>query len=269
MISVFNFKDYRAFIRARFKEMPKGGYGQSLKLAEALGVHTTLVSQVLKGDKSFTLEQASQACDFFGLSEMETDCLLLLVQLDRSGSASLKRNIQRQLEGIRSRAQDQAKRLPATGKLTEEQSAIFYSDWAYSALRQMTAIKGFSTIAAIADHFGLTHRRTREIFEFLLAARLCKEEKGVLKIGPSSTQIDSKSAWVRINHLNWRQKSIESLNREGHAKIHSTTPMTLSREDAEVIREMIIKFLESIDKVVDPSPSETLRCLNVDWFEVF
>lgn len=67
---------------------------------------------------------------------------------------------------------------------------------------------------------------------------------------------------------NWREKSIEALNREGHAKLHYTAPMTLSKADAELVREMIVKLLESIDKVIEPSPSEELRCLNIDWFEV-
>ncbi|MEQ1665151.1 MAG: hypothetical protein ABL927_07235 [Bdellovibrionales bacterium] len=55
MTSVFTAHDYRSFVSKRFLLMPKKGYGQARKLSAFLGVHTTLVSQVLKGHKSFTL----------------------------------------------------------------------------------------------------------------------------------------------------------------------------------------------------------------------
>jgi uncharacterized protein (TIGR02147 family) len=268
MVSVFNFKDYRAFMRAQFASMPKGGYGQARRLARALDVHTTLVSQVMQGLRPFTPEQASQACEFFALNEMETDFFLLLVQLDRAGSPSLRRNLTRQIESLQAKSKELANRLIAKGKLSEESRAIFYSSWAYSAVRQMTAISGYQSIDAIADYFGLPRTRVRDLVDFLLSVNLCKEEKGQLRIGPTSTHLESKSPWARVYHLNWRQKAVESLDAESPSKLNYTAPMTLSRRDAEQIRELISKFLETVDQVVEPSPSEELHCLNIDWFPV-
>ena len=68
--------------------------------------------------------------------------------------------------------------------------------------------------------------------------------------------------------MNWRQKAIECLEDERTAKLHYTAPMTLSKKDAEHVRERIAKFLESLVGVVEPSASEELHCLNIDWFEV-
>ena len=44
--------------------------------------------------------------------------------------------------------------------------------------------------------------------------------------------------------------------------------MTLSHKDALKIRQMIIEFIQSVNKVVDPSPSEEIHCMNIDWFVV-
>src|SRR5262245_31444965 len=129
MTSVFLFENYRDFITARFKEMPKGGYGQALKLSSHLNVHTTLVSQVLKGKKSFTPEQGVRVCEFLGLSEMETDYFLLLVQMDRCGSATLKKSLSRQMSELKKRARELVNRISSSDKLTEVQGAVFYSDW--------------------------------------------------------------------------------------------------------------------------------------------
>jgi uncharacterized protein (TIGR02147 family) len=248
--------------------MPKAGYGQSRRLADALNVHTTLVSHVMKGKKAFSLEQAIGTCEFLSLSDTETEFFLILVQAERAGNMALRKHFSRQMEKLREHSKELVNRLSSKRKLTEEDRATFYSDWAYSAVRQLIAIKGYQKIEDIAEYFRLSRRRTKEIIDFLVRVQLCIEDKSGLKVGPATTHLESSSPWVRSHHVNWRQKSVESLNREDASKLHYTAPMTLSRNDAEVIREMIVKFLESVDPVVEPSPSEALYCLNIDWFEV-
>ena len=46
-----------------------------------------------------------------------------------------------------------------------------------------------------------------------------------------------------------------------------TAPMSLSHETVELIRQKIPAFIEEIIKLVRPSPSEVVHCLNIDWFE--
>jgi uncharacterized protein (TIGR02147 family) len=268
MISIYNFNEYRGYVRARFAAMNKGGYGQSLKMAEHLGVHTTLVSQVLKGGKTFTLEQGSLAADFLGLTEDETDFFLLLIQEDRAASPALKKNLARQKEKFRQQSRKLENRLIGEMKLTEEKKAIFYSDWIYSAVRQLTAIEGYSQPEQIAAYFGLTNRKIREVVDFLLTTDLLQEKNGKLAVGVRTTQLESGSPWINARHGQWRQRAIEGLHREDPVRMHYTCPMTLSVADAQKVREQIIKLLESVDKIIDPSPSEELRCLNIDWFKV-
>jgi len=267
MLSLFEFIDYREFIKKRFQEMPKKGYGQAHKLSVFLGVHTTLVSQILKGIKTFTLEQASEVCSFFGFSELESDYFLLLVQLDRAGSELLRTNLKRQVETSRKKSLELVQRLKPAQKLSEEMRAIFYSDWTYSAVRQLSALEGIHNLDSISDYFGISKKQTKSIIDMLLKAELIKEEKGNIRIGPSTTHLEVGSPWVRVHHLNWRQKAIESMKDDDVAKLHYTSPLTISKHDAVRIREMIIQFLEEVDKVIDPSPSEELRCLNIDWFK--
>lgn len=268
MISIYNFNDSKSFVLARFEAMPKRGRGQSLKLSEHLGVHTTLVSQILKGLKSFTQEQASLTAEFLDLTEQETDYFLLLVQLDRAGNESLRKNIKRQLNAMKSSAKELVNRLKAEVKLREEERGVFYSDWTYSAVRQLTAINGFNGVDEISSALGLTRKRTKEVIDFLLKTGLCVEDGGKLKVGPKSTHLESASPWVRVHHINWRQKAIEKINISEESQLHYTAPMTLSAKDALLLREMIVKFLESTDKLIDPSPSEQLHCLNIDWFKI-
>lgn len=268
MISIYNFESARAFILARFAEMPKRGHGQSLRLAQHLHVHTTLVSQILKGLKAFTLEQAVLSAEFLELTEDETDYFLLLVQLERAGNSKLQKALRRQLHQHKSMASELVNRLKSDHKLAEEERAVFYSDWVYSAVRQLTAIPGFDSTEKISAHVGLSRVRTKTVVDFLLKTGLCMEKSGKLAIGPQSTHLEANSPWVRVHHSNWRQKAVEKLQDAETSQLHYSCPMTISAKDALRIREMIAKFLESIDQVIEPSPSEELHCINVDWFKV-
>lgn len=248
--------------------MPKKGYGQGRKLALYLGVHTTLVSQVLQGPKVFTLEQAASTAEFLGLTELETEYFLGLVQLERAGNEALRKTLRRQLQNLRDRSRELSERLQGEKVLGEEQKARFYSDWVYSAIRQMVAVPGHGEASAIAISLGLPLPRVNEALEFLLRAGLVKEARGQLETGPQSTHLESSSPWVRVHHLNWREKAIEALSTPSDRDLHYTAPMTLSVADFLKVRELIAQLLQTVDQVVIPSPSEQLGCLTIDWFSV-
>lgn len=267
MVSIFNFEDYRAFLKARLREFPKEGYGQSKRLADHLGVHTTLISQILLGTKELSVDHAVLAADFFLLNELETECFVALVHLGRAGNPTSRKFATKQLSAVKQKASEISRRVSATGKLNEEQRAIFYSHWLYSAVRQLSAIPSFQTLEAIASHLQLPPKTVKECLDFLIATGLCKEERGRLTIGPSSTHLGADSIWARAQHVNWRQKAINVLDVKNPQNLHYTAPMTLGEKDIAVVRESLIRAIESVNAVVDPSPSETSYTLNIDWFK--
>lgn len=267
MIILYNYSDFRAYIRDRWSEMPKEGYGQSLRMATFLKVHTTYVSQVMKGHRSLSMEQAAKVCEFFGLSEMESEYFLTLIELDKAGTQELRSILERRLRKTREQFTDLSKRLKASG-FDEKAKAQFYSDWIYSAIRQMTALPAGQSPEGIADALNLPLIRVQEALSFLLAHGLCKEVDGRLAIGPTTTHVPQSSPWVISHHRNWRHKGAENIHRVDASQFYYTSPMTLSANDAMKIREMILQFLESIDPVIDASPSEELHCITIDWFTV-
>ena len=46
-----------------------------------------------------------------------------------------------------------------------------------------------------------------------------------------------------------------------------TAPVSLSKEDSEKVRALMLTAFESAMKIVKPSPSEKVFCLNLDWYE--
>ena len=248
--------------------MPNKGYGQMSLLARFLGVHSTLVSQIFKEHKDLTTDQAASVADFFSLGEMEAEYFVLLVQIDRAGTPTAKALYKKQLQRIKEQAQTLSRRVKSEAKLNEEHRAIFYSDWAYSSVRQSVAIPGNRDINSISEYLGISRKKIQFALDFLLKTGLCKIEKGELKVGPASTHLESTSPWVRTHHSNWRQRAIQSLDSSQIENLHYTSPLTISKKDSELVREKIIQFIEQTNSIVDPSLSEELFCLNIDWFLV-
>lgn len=248
--------------------MPNQGYGQLRKLAEAIGVHSTLISQILNGSKNLTVDQAILTSNFIGMNDHETEYFIHLVHLDRAGPAKTKDFLRRQIQKLKREAQDLNVRRAKEARLTEEQRSIFYSHWSYSAIRQLTAIKGNQESESLAKELKLPLQYVRQVIQFLLKSGLCVEGKQGLTIGPASTFIEKDSPWTRVHHANWRHQALAAMDSQKDEDFFFTSPLTLSKADAEKIKGMIVNFLESTNSVIDPSPSEELYCLNLDWFKV-
>lgn len=268
MQSIYTFSDYRRFLGAAFEARSKNGFGEGKKLADAMGVHPTFVSQVLKDVKSFSVEQALVVTRYLNLNDLEADYFLLLVQHDRAGTKELKSFFSDKLKALREKANQVVNRVDRETKLSPEAQATFYSDWTYSACRLATLLPKTNTAESLAAFLGLSQAKLKSVTDFLIGIGLLKLEGGRFSIGPLSTHLDHESPWIKAHHTNWRQKALERLSDPSEKELHYSGVSTVSREDMDKIKEILLQSLQRVDKVIGPSPSETLVCLNIDWFEV-
>ena len=79
-MKIYEYSDYKEYINAYIRELPKNGRGQFLQISKSLRVHSTLISQILKGEKHFTQEQAFAITVYFSMSELETEYFLEMYQ---------------------------------------------------------------------------------------------------------------------------------------------------------------------------------------------
>lgn len=268
-MSIFEFTDYRPYVLERIKKLPKGGRGEFLKIANALGMHTSSISQVFKGQKRLTLEQGSRLAEHLGFSDLESDYLLNLLEKERAGTKDLEARIEKRLKKIREMASQLVNRTQRDLVLSEENKALFYSSWFYSAIRLATDIEGLQTIEALSEHFSLRPELTNQVLQFLIACGLCVEKDGLYKMGPKRTHLEATSPLISRHHMNWRMKAVErSTKLEHDDELQVSSPIVLSKKDALHVRDLLMTQVQEILKKAGPSPSETLYCLNVDWFKI-
>ena len=266
-MSIFDFDDYRAFAKARIEA--SGKYGQYTKLAAALEMHSTSVSQVFGGRKDLSAEQACRLAQYLSLSELETEYLLGLVERERAGSALLKKTITRRLAGLRHASLQLSARLKNEKSSRLEVQGIFYSHWYYSALSLACEIKGLESVDALAAYFSLPRNLVSDAADFLVREGFCRWEGARLRPGTSITHLSQDSPFVSQHHANWRRKAEErGVRMNAEEELRYSAPVTLSREDAVKIRKLLLQVIEDFLKTVHPSPSQVVYCLNIDWLQV-
>jgi len=61
-------------------------------------------------------------------------------------------------------------------------------------------------------------------------------------------------------------KSLQQADQITEKELMFTSPISISKQDFEKVREQIVMFLKGFSKVVKDSPAEEIACLNIDLF---
>src|SRR5690606_8998874 len=137
--NIWEFTDYRAYINALVG--PKGTRsGRRKQMAAAIGVHTTLVSQMLAERVDFSLEQAEALNRHLGHTDEESDYFLTMVMKARSGTAQLRERFRRKLDVQQEARQKIKERLKPEATIAPEDRERFYSSYIYGAIHVLTSI---------------------------------------------------------------------------------------------------------------------------------
>lgn len=267
MVSIYDFINYREYLKTWIHNQKSRGYGIQSKIASAIGISTTMLSLILKGDKQLSLEQALELSDFIGHSENEADYFFLLVEFSRAGTFKLQQKLKKKVRHFQDQAKIISKRIKHDIELTDEIKSIYYSSWIYSGIRNLTAVPGFHDVLIISEKLNLPPHIIGVAVDFLLKNGLCKREKGNLTYGPAHTHVASNSPFVSRHHQNWRLRGFSFMDNHNESNLFYTRPMSLGIEAVEQIRKVLPKFIEEVAAIAGPSPSEKVYCWNMDWFE--
>ena len=265
-MNIFDYNDYKKCLRDHLAAKPSKGRGEYARIAKHLGVHSSLISQVMSGNKDFTPEQLQEITGYLGFSEAECEHLLFLLERDRAGTKKLKDYWQKKIDEVRKSAQLLATRLPKESVLSEKDRSIFYSSWIYSAVRIFTSVDDGKTLDEICLRFEISRERAMNILKFLSDGGLVTSEGGVFRVGPQVTHLGFGSPFLVKHHTNWRLQSIKCAENLTEGELMFTGPLTIGRSDFKQVKEEITQLIRSVSKRVKETTPEDIACLNVDWF---
>lgn len=268
MIDIYQFTDSSKIIEAWLAELPKGGRGGKAKLAEACRISAAHFSQILSHDRTLSPEHGLVLAKEMSFTERETDYFLALIERQRAGTADLRARMNAKIEQMKRDNSRVSNRIAKDKELSAETKAIYYSSWTYTGVRNLVAVSGFQTSDAIASRLAVSRDVVKKVLEFLLEHELCVRNKaGDITYGPAWTHLDGESPLSRQHQQNWRFRGLNIMEQRRTSDLFFTSPMSMSEEVAKEIREMLPGIIQTVQKKVAPSASETVRCLNIDWFE--
>jgi uncharacterized protein (TIGR02147 family) len=268
MNNIYQYQDYKIFINDWVEQRPNQGHGELRKMAYQLNVSSTMMSQVFRGQKHLSLETACELIDYLGLTDDEGEYFLLLVDFNRAGSSKLEKKLLTQVKKRQEKARQLENRLKKDISLSPETRAIYYSNWLYGAVRILASINTFHSVEAISEHLKLPRSNVQNVLNFLVEQQLIAIEKGKYKSGPTKTHISAKDPLVIKHHQNWRLQAFNKMQLQNESDFFLTAPFAVSKEVAELLRKELPSFVEKVQKLVGPSDSEELWCLNIDYFSV-
>jgi uncharacterized protein (TIGR02147 family) len=266
--SVFDFRDYKAYLRAYIGRLPARGHGFRAQISKSLGVHSAYVTQVLSGNAHFSLEQAEELNSLLNHNEQESEFFLLLLQLARAGTLKLKRRTQTLIDQVLRSRTNLRDRVKIQKELSSEDQLIYYSSWHYTAVHIILTIPKFQYVEKIAEALKLPKEKVKKILDYLISVGLV--EQAGAKYLPSTTQIylGRDAAGISKHHTNWRMKAIESLDQETTENLHFSAAISLSKEDYEKIRDNLAEKVQEAMSKVKNSKEEMLSVMNIDFFRL-
>lgn len=265
MVSVYDFDSYRDFLNAWIDASK--ARGSKSRLAQAAGVSASMMSLIFKGEKLMSMEQAAEVAEFLNLNDLETDFFLLLVELGRAGSFKLRRKLERKKREMQAAARKITNRVKKDRELSDEQKAIYYSNWVYTGARNLAAISEYNTAAKAAARLGVSEAQLAKVIEFLVENGLVKRDGDKLEYGPRHLHLGTDSPFLIRHHQNWRLQGFKHMEQHTESNLFYTCPMSLSNAAVEEVRKLLPVVIDQVLKIVGPSESERAFCFNMDWYE--
>ncbi len=264
--NIFDFRDYRSFLRQAIEFERSRLKGAQARLAAKMGCQSAYISMVVADRAELSAEQAVAGAEFFGLSPSETQYLVLLVQLARAGTPKLRQFIHQQIDELLQKRSNLAQRLQYESVLTSEQRGQYFSAWYFAAIHIGLTVPSLQSEDAIASYFRLPIATVRHVIEFLVQTGLAQRSQNLIQTGPTRIHTSADSGFATQSHINLRMQAVIDLQRPNPDHFHYSSIVSMSAADLQKLREIMIRAIEEIRKSVRESPEEEVVVYSMDLF---
>ena len=265
---VFDFDDYRSFLRARLKG-PGSDRGLVAKCAMAMQIHASLLSRVLADERDLSAEQIAMGADFMKLDSLSTRYLVALLSRDRAGTEKLREFYGTELQRLRSEKHKYFNLIQDQSSVSDEDLAIYLGSPDMQLVLSSAALKECDSEASICLRLGMSRERVEKALDFLLGRGwMVREAGGALRKNPLKLVFRQNPLLVKLFTRHWR---LHVLNRQ--TEVHPeqecsmTTLVCLKREDAErVVRELKTVAAAAYERNV-LSEADAVYCFTLDFLK--
>lgn len=267
MDSIFGQKNYRKYIKS-FTHSQKKSPGILTRMADSIGCQNSHLSRLLREEVHLTPDQALAVCEFMKLTEPETKYFLKLVDYERAATPKLRERLEKEMQALMTEQENLAKRFQNEQMGSLEKEMTYYSSWFWSAIHILTDIPAYQSSSAIAARLNMDERFVRLCLQRLESFGLVKSEADRWKINTGSIHLPKLSPMNSIQHGNWRTQAVFKSQNPDSQGLHYTIVQSISRNDFQVIKQVLLEAIDRYRQIANQSPAEELICFTCDFFEV-
>ena len=264
--SVFDYQEYRSYLRNSLASRSHVEKGQRLKLSKYLKCHPAYLTRILDGRADLSAEQGQNVNEFLGHTANESKYFLNLVLMERAGTATLKSYFREELSRIRNEHRQLSSRIQNHRTLSETDQAKYYSSWHFAAIHVAASLQNIRTREGIAKALSLPLPTVAAGLEFLVQIGILRQHGNHFQQGEVRLHLGTDSPFVNKHHTNWRIKAIQSLDNKNDTDMHYSGVITCSHQDIEKIREVMLSAIQEIKALIRESQDETLFVYSLDLF---
>ena len=268
MKDIFEYTHYIDFVRDLISNRPNKGRGEQTSLSKALNCQQAYLSKVLSKQADLNTDQGYALCRYFNLNSRDTDFFISLLLFNRAYTVEAKKYWKTKLDSFIREYQNLQTRLTERIEMAPENIALYYSDWIYAALHIMTGISEYQTINALSERLSLPPQ-VHDCLSSLVSMGLITKSKTDNRYTPNkkTLHLGNASPFIINHHRNWRLKALQFLNL-GNENLHYSSVISCAKNDQPKIKEILIKAIENIRKLVKTSKEETIFVYGIDFFEL-
>lgn len=266
LASIFAYSDYRAYL-TNFLKTQEAGWGVLTRLAKAAECHRPYLSKVVAGEAHLTASQLFGLAKYWQFSEAETEYLLRLLEIEKATQAKFKKYLRDKNEELKRKEEKLAKLVDRPALSPDSKDALYFSFWAWCAVHVLTSIPQFQTVKAISERLHLPPAQVEWMLATLAGWGSVKEEKGRWKFAANEHHISRESPLSVFHHSNWRQLAMLNAQKQLPESVHFTVVQSVSREDFEKIRGLVLEAIRNVAKIAGPSAEEKMYAFSCDFFE--
>lgn len=265
-MNIFEFEDYRTFLKTYLSLEENQSSGARKRLLLSTGISSSLLTQILSEKKQLSSEQAFEIAIHMGFTDKETDYFLNLIDISRAGSIKLKERFLRKMRQMQEESRKIVAKVSQKFSLSEEQKAVYYSSWIYTAIRNLVPTDQAKSVKEIAIKLNIPESTAEGAVQFLIEAGLIEQIDDGYAYRSGYTHLDSSHPLIFRHHQNWRQRAIHRMDHFNENHLHYTCPMAISKAGAKRLRDHLLEEIKALNRSLKDT-ADVSYCLNIDFFE--
>ena len=194
-----------------------------------------------------------------------------MVEKDRAGTTGLRRFFQTEITKLKEANLKIKNQIPEKSEITESQQGEYYRNWLVSAVHIALTIPELRTPIELSKRLGVSVKLIQDALIVLETLGMAIEKNGLYTPAFSKIHLGDDSPWIRSHHQNWRQRTIQQLDKNPgnvHNSLHYSSVISLSEKSVPRVRQIMVDAIKKIREEVKDSEEERLYAYNLDYFQL-